>query len=55
MVLRMKDFGGLLKNPTFKGVSQKANIEGRDCLKSGGLGLFAVLRWGLARKRGCYF
>ena len=39
MVLRMKSFtfggGGSLKNLTFKGGSQKTNIEGEDCLKRG--------------------
>ena len=36
-------------------LQQETNIEG-DCLKrAGGLGQFADLRRGLARKRGCYF
>ena len=37
-------------------LQQETNIEG-DCLKraGGGLGQFADLRRGLARKRGCYF
>ena len=36
LVLRMKSFlyfGGSLKNPTFKGGSQKIDIEGQDSLQ----------------------
>ena len=42
---------GSLKNPTFRGGgSQKTNIEG-GLPKKGGLGQFANLRVGLAKKR----
>ena len=41
--------GASLKNPTFKGGSQKTNIEG-GLPKKGGLGQFANLRRGLGKK-----
>ena len=56
MLLRMKTliFWGSLKNPTFRGVSPKTNIEG-GLPKKRGLGKFVDLRGGLARKReGCF-
>ena len=52
--------GGLCLQPNFQkgggGVSRKTNIEGGGGLpKKGGLGYFAYLRGGLARKRGVVF
>ena len=51
--------GGLCLQPNFQkgggGVSRKTNIEGGGLPKKGGLGYFAYLRGGLARKRGVVF
>ena len=46
-----------MKNPTFRGrgKSTKNQDRGGDCLKREGLGQFADLRRGLARKRGVVF
>ena len=59
MVLRLKNFnflGGSLKNPTFRGGSQKTNIEG-GLPKKGGFGQFVDLRegGGLGKKEGIVF
>ena len=44
-----------MKNPIFKGVSQKNNIS-EGITKQGGLGQFADLRWGgLGEKEGVVF
>ena len=59
MVLRMKNFNILgvhWKIWLLRGGSWKKQYRGRDCLKrEGGLGLFADLRGGLARKKGVVF
>ena len=46
-----------MKNPTFRGrgKSTKNQDRGGDCLKRAGLGQFADLRRGLARKRDVVF